>query len=80
LQEHPLAQGCFKTYKDIFGAAPQPYKWDFSTNGVASAKLGIPTIGFGAGVEKMAHMANEYCPVSDLSFACRFYSLLPAYL
>ncbi|HWR62338.1 MAG TPA: YgeY family selenium metabolism-linked hydrolase [Clostridia bacterium] len=79
-EEHPLARGCFKTYEEIFGTAPQPYKWDFSTNGVASAKLGIPTIGFGAGVEKMAHMANEYCPVSDLSFACRFYSLLPAYL
>lgn len=76
-KEHPLAQGCFQAYQEVFSENPKPYKWDFSTNGVASAKLGIPTIGFGAGVEKMAHMANEYCPVSDLMLACQFFSLLP---
>ena len=75
--EHPLAQGCFAAYREVFGAEPQPYKWDFSTNGVASAKLGISTIGFGAGVEKTAHMANEYCPLEDIIMACRFFSLLP---
>lgn len=76
-EEHPLAQGCFQVYREVFGESPKPYKWDFSTNGVASAKLGIPTIGFGAGVEKMAHMADEYCPVSDITLACQFFSLLP---
>ena len=75
--EHPLARGCFAVYREVFGAEPKPYKWDFSTNGVASAKLGIPTIGFGAGVEKTAHMANEYCPLEDIILACRFFSLLP---
>ena len=76
-KEHPLAQSCFQTYQEVFGEYPKPYKWDFSTNGVASAKLGIPTIGFGAGIEKMAHMANEYCSISDLILACQFFSLLP---
>lgn len=78
--DHPLARGCFATYRQVFGQEPLPYKWDFSTNGVASAKLGIPTIGFGAGVEKMAHMVDEYCPVDDLRLACRFFSLLPVNL
>ena len=78
--EHPLTLACFQTYQDVFDKEPTPYKWDFSTNGVASSKLGIPTIGFGAGIEKMAHMANEYCPISDLVFACQFYSLLPTKL
>lgn len=79
-EDHPLAQGCFQVYREVFGENPKPYKWDFSTNGVASAKLGIPTIGFGAGVEKMAHMANEYCPVADILLACKFFSLLPTKL
>lgn len=76
-KEHPLAQGCFNAFKEIFGEDPKPYKWDFSTNGVACAKLGIPTIGFGAGIEKMAHSANEYCPLSDIILSCKFFSLLP---
>ncbi|MDR3563682.1 MAG: YgeY family selenium metabolism-linked hydrolase [Negativicutes bacterium] len=76
-EDHPLAQGCIAVYQEIFGKKPAPYKWDFSTNGVASAKLGIPTIGFGAGDEKMAHMADEYCPLSDILLACKFFALLP---
>lgn len=80
-KDHKLTQGCIKAFQDLMGQEPVMYKWNFSTNGVASAgKLGIPTIGFGAGIEKMAHMTNEYCPVSDISSACKFFSLLPYYL
>lgn len=75
--DHPLARGCFAAYREIFGGEPKPYKWGFSTNGVASAKLGIATIGFGAGLEKTAHMANEYCPLADIVQACNFFALLP---
>lgn len=79
--DHKLTQGCIKAYEELMDKKPVMYKWDFSTNGVASAgKLGIPTIGFGAGIEKMAHMTNEYCPVSDIITACKFYSLLPYFL
>jgi acetylornithine deacetylase/succinyl-diaminopimelate desuccinylase-like protein len=80
-ENHKLTKGCVNTYQELMGKKPIMYKWDFSTNGVASAsKLGIPTIGFGAGIEKMAHMTNEYCPISDISAACEFYSLLPYFL
>ncbi len=80
-REHPLTKSCIKAYKELLGQEPQLYKWTFSTNGVATAnRLGIPTIGFGAGIEAMAHKTNEYCPVSDIVTACQFYSLLPAYL
>lgn len=79
--EHRLTQGCSAAYTALFGKEPQMYKWNFSTNGVATAvRLGIPTIGFGAGIEALAHKTNEYCPVSDIITACEFYSLLPAYL
>ncbi len=79
--EHHLTKSCIKTYEALLGEQPQMYKWTFSTNGVATAsRLGIPTIGFGAGIEALAHKSNEYCPVSDIITACEFYSLLPAYL
>lgn len=80
-EDHKLTRSCIKVYEELMGKKPVMYKWGFSTNGVASAgKLGIPTIGFGAGLEKMAHMKDEYCPVSDIITACKFYSLLPYYL
>lgn len=80
-EDHKLTKSCIKVYEELMAKKPVMYKWDFSTNGVASAgKLGIPTIGFGAGLEKMAHMKDEYCPVSDIITACKFYSLLPYYL
>lgn len=79
--DHKLTKGCIRAYEELMGKEPVMYKWDFSTNGVATAgKLGIPTIGFGAGIEKLAHTTDEYCPVSDIISACEFYTLLPAYL
>lgn len=74
---HPLVQHFVNTYKTLFDKDPTFYKWDFSTNGVATAgKLHIPTIGFGAGLEKQAHMTNEYCPTDDIIKACQFYTML----
>ena len=33
--------------------------WDFSTNAVTPVSLGIPTIGFGPGDYKVAHMRKR---------------------
>jgi putative selenium metabolism hydrolase len=79
--DHPLTESFVKAYRELWQKEPIMYKWDFSTNGVASAgRLGIPTIGFGAGIEKLSHMTNEYCPVSDIIGACEFYTALSKYL
>lgn len=72
--EHELARACVTAYRDTFGRDPAEYDfWDFSTNAVTPVSLGIPTIGFGPGDSKLAHMHDEHCPVDQIVAACRFY-------
>ena len=71
---HPLAQACVTAYGDYFGKQPTRFEfWDFSTNAVTPVSLGIPTIGFGPGDYKIAHMRNESCELKQISEAYGFY-------
>lgn len=75
--DHELVQACIAAYRETFGSEPDGYDfWDFSTNAVTPVSLGIPTIGFGPGEYKLAHMRNESCRVEQILDACRFYTLL----
>jgi putative selenium metabolism hydrolase len=75
--DHPLTMACRSAYEKTFGHAPEQYDyWDFSTNAVSTVSLGIPTIGFGPGEYKLAHMRDENCEVSQIVDACRFYTML----
>ncbi len=77
--DHALTQACITAYRTQFGAEPSAYDfWDFSTNAVTPVSLGIPTIGFGPGDHKLAHMVNEHCPVRQIVDACGFYTSLIA--
>ncbi len=72
--EHELTQACIAAYRAYFGREPGGFDfWDFSTNAVTPVSLGIPTIGFGPGEHKQAHMCNENCPVEQIVDACGFY-------
>ena len=72
--EHELTRACIAAYRAYFGSEPAEYDfWDFSTNAVTPVGLGIPTIGFGPGNSKMAHMRDESCEVSQIVDACGFY-------
>jgi putative selenium metabolism hydrolase len=74
---HELAQACVAAYHENFGSEPAEYAfWDFSTNAVTPVSLGIPTIGFGPGEYKLAHMRNENCKVDQIIEACGFYTRL----
>jgi len=74
--DHDLTQACLKAHNQAFGRDPEMDFWDFSTNAVTTTELGIPTIGFGPGEYKLAHMVNENCEVSQIVDACRFYAAL----
>jgi putative selenium metabolism hydrolase len=48
----------------------------FCTNGSGTVRLGLPTVGFGPGDEKLAHQHNEYVELDDLAAAARGYVAL----
>ncbi|WP_315118261.1 YgeY family selenium metabolism-linked hydrolase [uncultured Clostridium sp.] len=70
---HELAKACIESYNENFRSAPEYDYWDFSTNAVTPVSMGIPTIGFGPGEYKLAHMRNENCQISKYADACSFY-------
>jgi putative selenium metabolism hydrolase len=75
--DHELTRACSAAYAHNFGRTPAAYGfWDFSTNAVTPVRMGIPTIGFGPGEPKLAHMRDEYCEVQQILQACSFYTRL----
>ncbi|GED68279.1 selenium metabolism hydrolase [Brevibacillus reuszeri] len=76
-EKHELTQACNAAFVQTFGSEPQEYDfWDFGTNAVTPVSMGIPTIGFGPGDYKLAHMTNESCEVKQIVEACHFYTTL----
>jgi putative selenium metabolism hydrolase len=75
--EEALYKATVRAYADTFGSAPGSFDfWDFSTNAVSTVREGIPTIGFGPGEYKLAHMRDERCPVGQIVDACAMYANL----
>ncbi|HSJ88077.1 MAG TPA: YgeY family selenium metabolism-linked hydrolase [Anaerolineales bacterium] len=75
--DHELTQACIAAYRENFGADPTEFDfWDFSTNAVTPVGMRIPTIGFGPGEYKLAHMRNENCKIDQILDACAFYTRL----
>jgi len=75
-EDHPVIQKGVKAYKDLFDQNPVVDKWTFSTNGVTINGIHkIPVIGFGPGVEELAHAPNEKVPIEHLVKASAFYAM-----
>ena len=78
---HPLTQAGQSTIEALWGEKRALGTWDFSTNGTYWAgKAGIPSIGFGPGDEKTAHMQPEKVPLDEVVAATEFYALFPKML
>lgn len=75
--QHELTKALNSAYSDTYGYAPNKFDfWDFSTNAVALVDMGIPCIGFGPGDNKLAHVRNEKCAISQIVEACEVYTQL----
>jgi acetylornithine deacetylase/succinyl-diaminopimelate desuccinylase-like protein len=63
------------------GLDPTPTHYSFCTNGSLTAGiLGIPTVGFGVGVESMAHQVDEHITLDSLRAGARGYRELASHL
>lgn len=75
--DHPLAKGLINAYQDVYQLEPEEFGfWAFGTNAVTPVAMGIPTIGFGPGEYKLAHMKNECCSIQQIEEACQVYCQL----
>lgn len=63
-----------KAYETVYQKNPDKFDfWDFGTNAITPVAMGIPTIGFGPGEYKLAHMTDERCAVKEIIDACKVY-------
>ena len=77
-EDHPLVTAGLQASTAALGQKPKLSRWVFSTNGVSSmGQLGIPTIGFGPGMEETAHSTSDRVKIDDLVTAIAFYAALP---
>ncbi len=79
-KSHPLMESARKCLKEQIGKE-DIVMWNFCTNGSFSAgEYGLPTIGFGPGVENEAHTANEKIEIDAVLKAVKYFSKLPEYI
>ena len=75
--QEPLTQALIAACTEIQQCVPNAFEfWDFGTNAITPVSMGIPTIGFGPGEYKLAHMRDERCAVAKIEEACRVYCQL----
>jgi acetylornithine deacetylase/succinyl-diaminopimelate desuccinylase-like protein len=75
-EDSALVQGATAALSSV-GLDPAPTHYSFCTNGsYAAGVCGIPTIGFGVGVESMAHQANEHVSLKSLRDGAQGYAAL----
>ncbi|MDO8735155.1 MAG: YgeY family selenium metabolism-linked hydrolase [Elusimicrobiota bacterium] len=77
-REHYLVKSAVSSYKKAYKKNTEALLWPFCTNGsFTMGERKIPTIGFGPGEEKFAHVANEQLRFNDVLIAIKFYSIFP---
>jgi putative selenium metabolism hydrolase len=75
-EESALVRGAVGALSSV-GLDPTPTHYSFCTNGSYAAGIcGIPSIGFGVGVESMAHQVNEHVGLRSLTDGAQGYAAL----
>lgn len=73
-KDHDLTKAFIKAYEKVYDESPKEYDfWDFGTNAITPVAMGVPTIGFGPGEYKLAHMIDERCEIVKIEEACKVY-------
>lgn len=76
-KDHPLTQALIRSYETVYASPVDQFDfWDFGTNAITPVSLGVPTIGFGPGEYKLAHMLNEHCSIDQIMKASDIYCQL----
>jgi len=76
-KDHELTKSLIRAYSNTYKEEPSRFDfWDFGTNAITPVAMGVPTIGFGPGEYKLAHMRDEKCAVDKIVEACQVYSEL----
>ncbi|MEW6556392.1 MAG: YgeY family selenium metabolism-linked hydrolase [Elusimicrobiota bacterium] len=77
-KENYLVESAIRTFGKAYKKSADVILWPFCTNGsFTMGERKIPTIGFGPGEPKYAHIANEQIRFSDVLSAIKFYSIFP---
>jgi putative selenium metabolism hydrolase len=77
-EDHELIRAAVETYRQAYQQEPVISRWRFSTNGVATCgRYGIPSMGFGPGLEEEAHKVNESIAIADLAEGSLFFAVFP---
>lgn len=74
-EDAPITEALKEACKTVRGSYPTEFDfWDFGTNAITPVAMGVPTIGFGPGEYKLAHMRDEHCSVEKIKEAFRIYA------
>jgi putative selenium metabolism hydrolase len=74
-EDDEIVQCALRALQDA-GIEARTTHYAFCTNGSGTAGMGIPTVGFGPGDERLAHRSDEYVDIQDLAAAARGYAAL----
>jgi putative selenium metabolism hydrolase len=77
-EDSDLVRGAMRALESV-GLTSAPTHYSFCTNGSYAAGIcGIPTVGFGVGVESMAHQVDEHVTLESLRQGAQGYAALAA--
>jgi putative selenium metabolism hydrolase len=74
--DHPLVAAACAAVEGATGRRPALKAWGFGVNATFMNAAGIPSVGIGAGDERLAHTPAERVPVGEIVQASRAYALL----
>jgi putative selenium metabolism hydrolase len=74
--DHPLVRAASAAVEDATSRVPTLKAWRFGVNATFMNAAGIPSVGIGAGDERLAHTPAERVPVYEIVQASHAYALL----